>query len=162
MALSRGRYASEAFGRGSSYVLPDVAERYLRKDANGKEIGAGFVNHDVMRVIGWLGLEPSVKASGRARSVTVYGFHSLRHSFTSFCIDNNIPRAVVQSILGANTGIIDQYYTHVGEEAQEQAIRLISGNGSSLKQRHERALEYLDRLKEKSPELVEVERLLRE
>jgi integrase len=144
-----------------SYVLPRIAERYLRVDANGKDNGAGFVNHDVMRVIRLIVPEPSVKVSGRLKSVCVYGFHSLRHSFASFCIDNNIPKAVAESILGANTGIIDQYYTHIGEEAQEQAIRLISGDGTSIKQRHERALEYLDQIAAKSPELTEIESILR-
>ena len=96
-----------------------------------------------------------------ARAVTVYGFHSLRHSFVSFCIDHNIPKAVAVSILGADSDIIDQYYTHIGEDAQERAIQLISGNGMPLKERHERALKYLDSIKQKSAELIAVERLLR-
>jgi integrase len=144
-----------------SYVLPSLAVRYLRVDANGKDNGAGFVNHDVMRVIRWIGLEPSVKVSGRLKSVCVYGFHSLRHSFASFCIDNNIPKAVAESMLGANTGIIDQYYTHIGEDAQEQAIQLINGSGTSVKQRQERVLEYLGQIQDKTPELAEIERILR-
>jgi integrase len=145
----------------NTYVLPAIAKRYQRKDANGKDNGPGFVNHDVIRVIKWSGLEPSVKVPGRTKAVTVYGFHSLRHSFVSFCIDHNIPKAVCVSILGADSDIIDQYYTHVGEAAQEQAIQLISGNTTSLKQRHERAIAYLDSITDKSAELIAVERLLR-
>ena len=50
--------------------------------------------------------------------MVVYGFHSLRHSFASFCAEAGVPKAVVVSILGANSDIIDQFYTHVGEDAQ--------------------------------------------
>jgi integrase len=144
----------------NSYVLPNTAERYLRKDRNDKETGPGLVNHDVIRVIKWSGLQPSVKVDKRARAVTVYGFHSLRHSFVSFCIDHNIPKAVAVSILGADSDIIDQYYTHIGEDAQERAIQLISGNATSLKQRHEQALQYLAGIAQKSPELRELERII--
>jgi len=147
----------------NSYVLPNTASRYLRTDRNDRQTGPGLVNHDVIRVIGWSGLEPSVKVAGRRKAVTVYGFHSLRHSFASFCIDHNVPKAVAVSILGADSDIIDQYYTHIGEEAQEQAIQLISGNATSLKQRHEQALAYLEAVPddERTDRLREVERLLR-
>ncbi len=146
--------------RCNNYVLPGVAARYLRKSDIGAANGPGFLNVDIRRVIRWIGLQPSEKVDGRGRAVTVYGFHSLRHSFVSFCIDHNIPKAVAVSILGADSDIIDQYYTHVGEAAQEQAIQLISGTGMSLKQRHEALLLYLDSIKEKSPELQEVERIV--
>ncbi len=146
-----------------SYVLPNVARRYLIRDENGKATGPTYVNHDVMRVIEWSGLEPSVKVPGRNKAVTVYGFHSLRHSFVSFCIEHNIPKAVTVSILGADSDIIDQYYTHVGEAAQEQAIQLISGNGTTVAQRYDRAVEFLAGIPEdeKDAKWREMERILR-
>jgi integrase len=147
----------------NTYVLPRLAERYLRTDHNSKETGPGFVNHDVMRVIRWSGLEPSRKVKGRRKAITVYGFHSLRHSFVSFCIDHNIPKAVTVSILGADSDIIDQYYTHVGEAAQEQAIQLISGSGTTVAQRYDRALEFVAAIPEgeKDHRWRELERILR-
>ena len=93
--------------------------------------------------------------------MTVYVFHSPRHRSTSFCIGHNIPEPVTVSILGADSDIIDQYYTHVGEDAQERATQPISGDGMPLKERHERALKYLDSIKQKSAELIAVDRLLR-
>ena len=51
--------------------------------------------------------------------------------------------------------------THVGDDARKQAIQLISGTGMSMKQRHEALLQYLDSIKEKSPELQEVEKIVR-
>ena len=59
--------------------------------------------------------------------MTVYGFHSLRHSFASFCAEAGVPKAVLLSILGTESEIADKYYTHVGNEAQEKAIAAISG-----------------------------------
>ena len=67
------------------------------------------------------------------------------------------------SILGADSGILDQYYTHVGEAAQEQAIQLISGNGATVKQRYDRAVEFLAAIPEekKDERWREMERILR-
>jgi hypothetical protein len=54
-------------------------------------------------------VETAKEVPGRSKAVTVYGFHSLRHSFVSFCIGHNIPKAICISILGADSDIIDQY-----------------------------------------------------
>ena len=144
-----------------SYVLPNTAQRYLKANKRGEEVGHQDVNVDVLAVIRATGLETTRKVKGRGRAVTVYGFHSLRHSFVSFCIDHNIPKPVCISILGADSAIVDQYYTHVDHEAQERAIRLIDGAGATMKERYERALEYLDGIAEKNGELQELERILR-
>lgn len=143
-----------------SYVLPNIARRYSATDSKGRAVGIGRVNYIIMKIIRRSGIEPQAKVPGRRKAVTVYGFHSLRHSFVSFCIEHNIPKAVAVSILGADSDIIDQYYTHIGEEAQEQAIQLISGNGMSMKQRHEMALNYIKGLKKRIPEVEAIERIL--
>ncbi len=94
----------------NEYVCPNVAERYKKTDKTGKSIGDNHVNHDVMRIIRWSGLEPNVTVPGRKRKVTVYGFHSLRHSFASHCAEAGIPKAVLLSILGTDSEIADKYY----------------------------------------------------
>lgn len=66
------------------YVCPKTAARYNKKDARGKNVGNNLVNIDVLRVIKWIGLEPSISVPGRKKKATIYGFHSLRHSFTSY------------------------------------------------------------------------------
>ena len=84
---------------------------------------------------------------GRKRKATVYGFHSLRHSFASFCAEAGVPKAVVVSILGADSSIIDRFYTHVGEDAQRAAIEAISGGASTTpEQRIKQVLEYVGSL----------------
>ena len=113
---------------GNSYVCPHVAARYNKTNADGKNVGNNLVNIDVLRVIRWIGLEPSVTVPGRDKKVTVYGFHSLRHSFASFCAEAGVPQATVVSILGADSKIVAKYYTHVGDEAQQQAIAAVTGS----------------------------------
>jgi len=110
------------------YVCPKMAARYNKVDKNGKNIGNNLVNLDVLRVVRWIGVEPSVAVPGRKRRVTQYGFHSLRHTFASHCAEAGVPKAVLLSILGTDSEIADKYYTHIGEEAQLKAIEAISGN----------------------------------
>ena len=105
--------ASKWKERDTDYVCPRVAARYNKTNAVGKNVGNNLVNIDVLRVIRWIGLEPSIKAPGRDRKVTVYGFHSLRHSFASYCAEAGVPQATVVSILGADSDIVSKYYTHV-------------------------------------------------
>lgn len=104
-----------------------MAARYNKTNALGKNVGNNLVNIDMLRVIRWIGLEPSVTVPGRDKKVTVYGFHSLRHSFASYCAEAGVPQATVISILGADSEIVTKYYTHVGDAAQRQAVAAVSG-----------------------------------
>jgi len=144
-------------------VCPNVAERYNRVDKNGKNTGNNLVGVDVLRVIRWIGLETSVRVPGRKKKVTVYGFHSLRHSFASHCAEAGVPKAVVVSILGANSEIVDKHYTHIGEEAQEKAIQSLFGDGNTIfdRERIEKALTIIDDLEDKSEAILEIEKILR-
>ena len=148
----------------NQYVCPNVAKRYNGLDKDGKNIGANLVNIDVLRVIKWIGLEPSVAVPGRKKKVTVYGFHSLRHSFASHCAEVGVPKAVVLSILGTNSEIVDKHYTHIGEEAQEKAIQSLFGENKTISDREkiEKALTVIDNYKDKIPEMLEVEKALRD
>ena len=115
------------------------------------------MNIDVLRVIRWIGLEPSVDVPGRDKKMTVYGFHSLRHSFCSFCAEAGVPKAVLLSILGTESDIADKYYTHVGDAAQREAINAISGamKNDSLKDRVEAVIKLLDSKPEPSQSVLD-------
>ena len=63
-------------------------------------------------------------------------------------------------ILGTANNIIDKYYTHVGGEAQEKAIQMLSGSGVPAQKRIQKALEYLASLDSKSEELQKIEEIL--
>ena len=150
--------------RVNDFVCPNVAERYNKVDANGKNVGNNLVNIDVLRVIRRIGLEPSVAVPGRKKKVTVYGFHSLRHSFASHCAEAGVPKAVVTSILGADSDIVDKYYTHIGNEAQEKAMRQLFGTPIGEKSAEEKiaaALAVIDALPEKNDIIRAIESALR-
>lgn len=148
----------------NQYVCPRLAERYNQKDANGKNIGNVKVNLDVLRVISWIGLETSVAVEGRDKKMTVYGFHSLRHSFCSFCAQANIPKAVLLSILGTDSEIADKYYTHVGDAAQQEAIMAISCfKGKTAQKKIDDVLALLNTKPEPTMELLDkIKRMLQE
>ena len=113
------------------YILPKSATRYNKTNAEGKNVGNNLIDLDVLRPIRWIGLVPSVSVPGRKKKMTVYGFHSHRHSFASFCAEEGVPKAVVQSILGIDSEIVDRYYTHVSEESQRKAVEAISTRSTS-------------------------------
>ena len=146
------------------YVCPKSAARYSKTDRDGKNVGNNLVNIDVLRAIRWIGLEPSVSVPGRKKKMTVYGFHSLRHSFASFCAEAGVPKAVVESILGASSEIVDKYYTHVGDAAQRQAIDAVSMSNPSRspQEKISEALAFLDRRSGDAPPdfLAELKRIL--
>ncbi|MBR6056735.1 MAG: tyrosine-type recombinase/integrase [Victivallales bacterium] len=147
------------------YICPHVAERYNKVDSRGKNIGSGLVDIDVLRVIRWIGLKPSINVDGRKKAVTVYGFHSLRHSFASHCAEAGIPRSVVQSILGDDCEILDKFYTHIGHEAQQQAIEAVAGKIGVLspQERIDKALELIETGADDMKKTMEkVEKMLRE
>ena len=66
--------------------------------------------------------------------MTVYGFHSLRHSFASFCAEAGVPKATLLSILGTDSDIADKYYTHVSEESQRKSIEAIRNKSTTTSQ----------------------------
>lgn len=153
---------AQAWRQPDGYVCPLVAHRYNQTDGNGKNTGSNLVNIDVMRVIRWAGIEASVKTPGRDKSVSVYGFHSLRHSFASHCAELGIPLAVVQSILGDDLKILSKYYTHIGREAQRDAIEKLAGTVGMLSadDRIDRALEFIEGRAEKTTELLKIKEIL--
>ena len=95
-------------------MVKATTARYCVADAGGKNTGNHLANNDALRVIRWIGLEPSVKIPGRKRGVTVYGFHSLRHSFASHCAEAGVPKAVVLSILGTGSERHGSVIDHLG------------------------------------------------
>ena len=140
----------------ADYVCPNVAVRYNKTNAVGKNVGNNLVNIDMLRVIKWIGLEPSVTVPGRDKKVTVYGFHSLRHSFASYCAEAGVPQATVISILGADSEVITRYYTHVGDDAQRQAIAAVSGGylPGSAQAKIDEALELINTSNASSDEIL--------
>lgn len=141
----------------NQYVNPVSAARYNKQNGDGKNVGNNLVNLDVLEVIRWIGLEPSVSVPGRKKKMTVYGFHSLRHSFCSFCAEAGISKAVLLSILGTESEIADKYYTHVGNSLQEQAIhQMFNDEKEPLSERVQKVLKILETDPEPTRELLTI------
>jgi hypothetical protein len=147
----------------SDKVLPQTAARYATQAKDGTDTGVNLINHQLLNIIKHVGLEPSVAVAGRKKKMTIYGVHSFRHGFASHCAETGIPRAVCASILGADDDIIDSYYVHIGEDAQEKAIMSLSRHNHSLtaQERIDKALGLIDLCTKKTKIVKEVEQILR-
>ena len=147
--------------RINELVLPKTAERYARTASDGTEVGGTLVNKQLLNLFEKVGLTPSVPVPGRKKKLTVYGVHSFRHSFASHCAEAGIPRAVCASILGADADIIDAYYVHIGAEAQEKAIQILSGHASiRAEERIKAALQLIDNAPEQNELLCIIRKTL--
>lgn len=128
------------------YVAPKCAARYNKTNDEGKNVGNNVIDIDVLRPIRWIGLEPAVAVPGRKKKMTIYGFHSLRHSFASFCAEAGVPKATLLSILGTESAIADKYYTHVSDESQRRAVEAISSRSNmSAQDKVDQALAFLEK-----------------
>ncbi len=100
----------------SGYVLPNVAKRYLHNPFG--------IYKDTGKVIRFAGLETTQEVENvrRLKNASIYGFHSFRHSFVSFCAKGGVPLPIVQSIVGHGNPAMTRHYVHVGEESAKKAI----------------------------------------
>lgn len=137
--------------KANQYVCPKTAARYQGENSTGKNTGNGLVNIDVLRVIRWIGLEPSIAVEGRKKKATVYGFHSLRHSFVFICANANVANSSLLSFIGTDSEIAEKYYTHVGDDSQKQALSAISDAMKSMLTPKERIKNALELLKISTP-----------
>lgn len=99
------------------YILPMAAARYVRAPSTFKK--------DVVRVFSECGFETSKQVENRKKKTNIIGFHSLRHSFVSFCAKAGVPLPVVQAIVGHGNPAMTRHYIHIGEESVKQAINAL-------------------------------------
>ena len=88
----------------------------------------------------------------------------IHYGIASHCAEAGVPKAVVLSILGTNSEIVDKHYTHIGDEAQEKAINSLFGNENTISEREKitKALALIDACKDKPEIVIEIEKVLRE
>jgi integrase len=106
----------------NEYVMPDLADRYFRNPSG--------VDKTSCRVI-WYALESKHVPGKLPDRIKGYGFHSLRHSFVSFCANAGVPLAVVQEIVGHNNVAVTRIYAHFAPETLRQAIDALPGRKSA-------------------------------
>ena len=110
----------------NQYVCPKSAARYNKLNAAGKNVGNNLVNIDVLRVIRWIGLEPSISVPGRKKKMTQYGFHSLRHTFATRALECGMDVKTLSEILGHKnpTVTLNRYAHSLMEHKKEMMNKL--------------------------------------
>ena len=109
------------------YVLPKMAERYVR---NPRGINSDITK--ILRDINGFTVSGEINEPHRKRRANLYGVHSFRHSFVTFCLSAGVPMAVVESIIGDGSPVIKKHYLHVGYQAVEQAYNALPGGNNNL------------------------------
>lgn len=103
--------------KGETYVLPEMAEKYLVTPASLSLAVQAFFRK--------AGIETMVSRDGVTRKSTVYGFHSFRHSFVTLCAANGIPMNVVMELVGHRSVMVHEIYQHASSEQKIEAINVI-------------------------------------
>ena len=103
--------------KGGTYVLPEMAEKYLAAPAS--------LSLSVQAFFQKAGIETMVSRDGVTRKSTVYGFHSFLHSFVTLCAANGIPMNVVMELVGHRSVMVHEIYQHASSEQKIQAINVI-------------------------------------
>ena len=103
--------------RIDDYVLPKTAERYQRNPTG--------VKNDVIKVFEKCKFKTSETVPGRLHPCSLYGFHSLRHTFVSICANNGVPLAIVQELVGHGNPAITRHYFHGDEKSYREAIKTL-------------------------------------
>jgi integrase len=107
-----------------SHICPNLAGRYLSNSWDIKK--------EVIKIFRDAGFETTQKMQGRNKSANVIGFHSLRHSFVSFCANAGVPLAIVQSLVGHGSPAMTRHYTHISRESAEKAINALPIMNSAI------------------------------
>jgi integrase len=103
------------------YVLPQIAERYLR--------AIWDVSNDVLAVFSHAKLDTTVdKPEGqqRLKNVNQYGAHSLRHTFISECASKNVPVNVLAEMTGDKIQTLERYYIEINKDAVKNAAKIMT------------------------------------
>ena len=97
----------------SEYVMPHVAERYLR-NRDG-------VSSDCIKVLEHNDFK---ERNGAKHGVDrrKYGVHSFRHFYASQCAMSGVPIALLADILGDNIQTLQRYYLHANDAAREKIL----------------------------------------
>lgn len=125
------------------YVVPEFADLYTYRNESGrptrqpeitKQIQAHFTDHGIQIHREGTGFklipdprhpEKFKKEYTGKRAVVEVGFHSLRHTFVSLQAERGTPQSTVQAIVGHGSPAMTQHYTHITNEAAQQAAKAL-------------------------------------
>ena len=117
-----GKMLTEARAKSTSeYVLPVLAEKYLRsKPAVTTLVAEVFKKCGIRRARQGTG-----KGTGK-RAVVEYCFHSLRYSYASMSAELGVPAAIIQQNLGHGSPAMTEHYTKISDQAAAHYASLLS------------------------------------
>lgn len=138
-------------GKSDSYLFPEIAKRYL-KNPDGLKLQLLELIHLVT------GKGEQLCAAQSLRKRSLYGFHSLRHSFATEAARAGVDTVMLQLMTGDTMQTLQKYYVQIAEIGVEPAKgfdelqRLLSPNRDNYSERDE-----LKRLADSLPITVVVE-----
>ena len=106
-----------ARGAENEMITPEMNRLY-------DEVGRGATAERVTRLFNKCGIKTSEK-KGDMKAVSCCGFHSLRHTFVSRCVDSGVPPHIVQAIVGHTTAKMTEHYTHLNDQTILSAFSAI-------------------------------------
>ncbi len=112
-------------GHAPSYVMPDLAIRYLRRPAG--------IKGDILKVLEFCKLTQTNQGEIRGIVRKLYGFHSFRHYFASNCANAGVPITTLAEILGDNISTLQRYYLHAADEGRQKALAALPGAKASTR-----------------------------
>lgn len=111
-------------GERKGPILPDLADKYARSNRN--------VSKRVQRLFEAAGIQTqgdtgraNPKHKNTTRKAVEVGFHSLRHTFVSFCANAGVPLHIVQAIVGHTNAAMTHHYFHVSDDALQGAVAVL-------------------------------------
>lgn len=104
-------------------VFPNASQK--KKDSKGQSRQLSNAFHKLLVKAG-LAMKRSKRNTGNGhstkRKTNELSFHSLRHTATSFLKRAGVPEAVVMDIIGHESDLISNLYTHIDEKTKQQAV----------------------------------------
>jgi integrase len=101
--------------RSAGFVWPDLADLYEKRPRD--------YSRRLKRLLRKLGLEPRVKLPGRTRPLSVWNWHSFRHSFVKRLATSKVANSVIMSMTGHKSpDLVLHYSQEVSLEEKRAAI----------------------------------------
>lgn len=99
----------------NGFLLKTLAELYLKHEPS-------MVTNRIQPILRAAGLETSTKGESDGKARTLFGFHSLRHTFASIMLNSGAQFVQVEKMLGHSKESMTMHYFHENATALQSAI----------------------------------------
>ena len=108
-----GELKTELFSKSigeSEYILPSIASSYLLQRST--------ISRRSSRIF----IDAKIESNDDGK----VGFHSLRHSFATICINSGVPMDIIQELIGHSNIKMTRHYSRIGLETKADAMKNFS------------------------------------